>query len=158
MAHSKSKNGLLRHLEELEKEDLIAEIEKLCQKFEEVKKYFEIELSGDASKYVSAAKKKITAQFWFSNGNMRFNPKSSKLNNIIKEFEQVSIYKQDVIELYLFRIEETARWSGDNLGLPGPLQHSTWRAMKTVQLMIEAEGLTGVYAERTLRFELPEGD
>src|ERR1700712_4887143 len=105
------KTSILKFLNELDKEELIEEIEKLCTKFDVVKKYFEIELSGDASRYLETAKKEITRQFITSKGAWRKNPKASRLNLITKEFEQVSIYKTDIIELLVHRITETMQYA-----------------------------------------------
>jgi len=119
------KTSLLKFLNELEKEELIEEIEKLCAKFEIVKKYFEIELSGDATRFVVNAKKEIHKQFYFSGGGLRGNPKASRLNAILKEFEKVSIYKEDIIDLLLYRIEETFAYAKDNRNISEALYSST---------------------------------
>jgi len=147
------KQSLLKFLNELEKEELIEEIEKLCTKFDVVKKYFEIELSGDATRYVTSAKKEIGKQFYFSNGNPRTNPKASKLNAIIKEFERVSIYKADVIELLLYRIEQTIAYAKDVRNISEALYSSTMIAIDRVLQLIEAEGAEAKYAGRTVDFD-----
>jgi len=141
-------------LEELNKEELIAEIEKICTKFEVVKQYFEIELSGDAGKYLQKAKKDIDKQFFTSAGASR-NAKASRLNTITKAFEQISIYKEDVIELILYRIEQTIKHKAKRGELTDALHQSTIRVMARVQAMIAAEGLEEKYADRTKPFSAP---
>ena len=145
------KTSILKFLNELEKEELIEEIEKLCTKFDVVKKYFEIELSGDASRYVETAKKDIHKQFYFSNGNPRNRPKASKLNAILKEFERVSIYKGDVIELLLHRIEQTMTYADNVGGVSDALFASTNLAIERVIDLIEQEGMEEKYSAATVR-------
>lgn len=147
------KTSLLKFLNELEKEELITEIEKLCLKFDVVKKYFEIELSGDATRYVMAAKKEIDRQFYFTNGGLRGNPKASKLNAILKEFERVSIYKDDVIDLLLYRIEQTMKYAKDARNISEALYASTMIAKSRVLQLIQDEGTEEKYAHRTEEFE-----
>ena len=146
------KTSILKFLNELEKEELIEEIEKLCARFDVVKKYFEIELSGDATRYVETAKKDIAKQFYFSNGNPRNRPKASRLNAILKDFERVSIYKGDVIELLLHRIELTAKYADDVGGVSDALFASTNLAIDRLVTLIKEEGLEEKYADRMKRF------
>ena len=148
--------SLLRFLNELEKEDLIEEIEKLCTKFEVVKKYFDIELSGDASRYLETAKKDISRQFLSSKKEWRKNPKASRLNLLTKEFEQVSIYKTDVIELLVHRIEETFRYAEKSKeSVSNALWQSTELVIKRALDLIQAEGLEVKYRARTKDFDNP---
>lgn len=143
---AKRKSNLTKLLEELDKEELITEIEKLCAKFEVVKQYFEIELSGDAGKYLDKARKDIDKQLYTSAGKPR-NPKASRLNNIIKAFEQISIYKEDVIILMLYRIEQTVAFANRH-GVNEALYQSTLRAIAKVAEMIETEDLGEKYGAR----------
>jgi hypothetical protein len=141
--------SLLRFLNELEKEDLIEEIEKLCTKFEVVKKYFDIELSGDTTRYLEQTKKTISRQFMTSKGDWRKNPKASRLNLITKEFEQVSIYKTDIIELLVHRVEETIRYAYKSREpVSAALWQSTELVIKRAQDLINAEGLEDKYRNR----------
>ncbi len=147
------RQSLTRFLSELEKEELIEEIEKLCAKFDVVKKYFEIELSGDTTRFVTNAKKEIGKQFYFSNGNARTNPKASRLNLIIKEFERISIYKDDVIELLLHRIEQTIAYAKDVRNISEALYASTLLAIERANELIAAENTEEKYKDRTDAFD-----
>lgn len=147
------KTSLLKFLNELEKEELVEEIEKLCLKFDVVKKYFEIELSGDATRYVTAAKKEIDRQFFFTNGNTRGNPKASKLNSILKDFERISIYKEDMIDLLLYRIEQTMRYAKDARNISEALYSSTMIAISRARQIIADEKAEEKFAARMKEFE-----
>ncbi len=140
----KKKSNLNKLLQELTKEELIAEIEKICDKFEVVKDYFQIDLTGDTAAYVAQTRKKIEGQFHTSKGKKR-NPKASRLNKIITDFEVISIYKEDIITLLLFRVAETGKFIARyDYTLPALLQ-SNIRAFARACSLIETEGLQERY-------------
>lgn len=147
------KTTLLKYLNQLEKEDLIAEIEKLCQKFEVVKKYFDIEVNGDTSRYVNAAKREIERQFVTATGSLRRNPKASNLNAIIKDFERLSIYKEDVIELMIFRVEQTMDYAKSARNISEALFSSTTTVIGRVKQQIADEQLGDRFAIRIEPFD-----
>lgn len=100
--------SLVKHLQSLEKEDLITEIELICKKFPDVKKYFQVEISGDTSKLLEIAIKKISAEFF--GANRRRRPKMGKINAYIKDFEKFSLYNEDLLKLMLHRLEVQKEW------------------------------------------------
>jgi hypothetical protein len=126
----KKRVDLGKFLNELEKEELIEEIKKLHAKFEVVRTYYQIDLTGDTTPYLEAARKKIHGIFYLKGGKPR-RPKASRLNKVIKEFEQLSIYKDDLIGLLLFRVEATLRFIDDQRYASEQLEQSTVRAFRT---------------------------
>ncbi|XZF13313.1 DUF6155 family protein [Chitinophagaceae bacterium MMS25-I14] len=143
----RKKTSLNLLLQELTKEELIEEIEKICDRFEIVKDYFRIDLTGDTAPYVEAAKKKITGQFHTSRGNPR-RPKASRLNKIISDFEILSIYSEDIIQLLLFRVTTTVDFIRKyNYQQPALLQ-SNLRAFARACDMIASEHLQEKYREQ----------
>ena len=148
------KNNLSRVLQELDKEQLIEEIEKLCNKFDIVKTYFDIEFSGDASRYLQSAQKEIERQFRTAKGELRNNPKASKLNKIVREFERISIYKDDVIDLMLYRIEQTYAYARAKGDVYEALFQSTERVRVAVMALIDKEDAAGKYGDRLKRLDV----
>lgn len=98
------RSAFRKYLEEMDKESLIEEIERIMDKFEEVRKFYMADLSGDPVPLIRSAHTQLERAFRFSNGQYR-NPKASKLNRIIKDFEKVSLFREDVLELLLKRLE-----------------------------------------------------
>ena len=49
-------------------------------------------------------KKKVYNQYWTRTGNPR-NPSNAEVRKIIGDFEKVSVFPSEVIELLLFRVE-----------------------------------------------------
>jgi|GEM_PF-5220206 hypothetical protein len=143
----KRKSNLTKLLQELTKEELIDEIEKICDKFEVVKDYFQIDLTGDTSAYVEQVRKKIAGQFHTAKGKRR-NPKASRLNKIITDFEIISIYKEDIISLLLYRVAETGLFADKYDYLLPALLQSNIRAFARACTMIDAEGAQEKYKEQ----------
>lgn len=94
---------LRKYLAEMDAEALREEIERIVEKFPEVKKFYLADLSGDTSKLLSNAKAQLDQAFRYKNGNWRC-PKASKLNSIIRDFERISVFREDVLELLFYRI------------------------------------------------------
>lgn len=147
----KRKSNISKLLAELDKEDLIAEIEKLCEKFDVVRSYFEIELSGDITPYLERAKKDIYAQLFTSKGGLRKKPKASNLNNIIKDFSVLSIYKEDVATLMVYRIDTTWKYGTMRGGVSTALYNSQKRAINATLELIDKEGLEDKFAGDLVR-------
>ena len=99
-----SKKELSKFLNELSKEELIKEFEKLYGKFKEVKTYYNIELSGNTTELLKAAKELIKNQYFPKRGYG--NPKASVIKKVMDDFAKVSIYPKDLINLNLFRVEQ----------------------------------------------------
>lgn len=98
------RSALRKYLEEMDKESLIEEIERIVDKFDEVKQFYLADLSGDPSSIIRSAKTQLERAFRYTNGQYR-NPKASKLNKIIRDFEKISLFREDVLDLLLLRLD-----------------------------------------------------
>lgn len=97
------KRELSKYLKTLSEKELIKEVKKLYDKFESVKKYYEIELGNDTEKILSEYKKKIKQEYFPSRGYGK--ARSSVSRKVISDFRKISIFKKDVAELFLYRVE-----------------------------------------------------
>ena len=146
---------LARLLQELDKEELIAEILKLAERFEVVKTYFAVELSGDATPALDKARKAITRQFQTAKGQWRPEPKASALNRIVRDFERISIFKSDVAALLVHRVNETLRWASNAYTPTAALTNSTELAMEKARKLIAEEGLEATLGADTADWNNP---
>ena len=94
-----------KYLGSLNNEELQAEIIKLFEKFDQVKHYYTAELSNDTQELLSKYKLKIEKEFQRASTRSSNSYRITEINNIIKEFEKVSVFSSDIIELKLYRIE-----------------------------------------------------
>jgi hypothetical protein len=116
-----------RFVSELEREELMEELQKLYARFEPVRQYYHIELSGDASYYLNRAKQQIRGMFYTKEGRPK-RPKASKLNDAVREFEKLSIYSADLVELLAFRVTESLKFINQEYYFQNALINSTVRA------------------------------
>lgn len=98
-----SKRDLTKYLNDLSKEELFKEVEKLYQKFKEVKNYYDIDLGGDTTELVKQIKAKIKNEYMPARGFGK--ARSSFVKKLIDDFAKVSIYPSDLIDVILYRVE-----------------------------------------------------
>lgn len=99
-----TKNTLKKHLEELTKAELTAEILKLFEKIKAVKDYYEMDLGTDTSAVLNEYKAKIERQYFPKRGYG--TPKAAEVRKLISEFKKIAIFEFDVVDLLLFRVEK----------------------------------------------------
>jgi hypothetical protein len=98
-----TKKVLLEHLDKSEKEDIINEIITLFGKFENVKEFYRAELSGGTNPVLETYKKKITKAYSSINPSERRTNRN--VNKLIIDFKKVCIYRNELIDILLFRVE-----------------------------------------------------
>ena len=128
-----SKKDLTKFLSELNKDELIKEIQKLYNKFPIVKTYFEVELSGDTSSLLDKAKEQIKNEFYPKRGEAK--ARSSILKKVIDDFIKVSIYPKDIVELHLFRFEMAAQFQSDYGDMDEPFYNSACSAFAKASMV-----------------------
>lgn len=100
-----TKSSLQKHLNHLEKEDLVEELAKLFTKFKNVNEYYQMEFGEDTQLVVNQYKQKIR-KIYFPNKRIR-RPRSAASKKLITEFRKVALYEYDVIDLLLYRVENS---------------------------------------------------
>ncbi len=102
-----SKRELIKYLNQLSKEELQKEVEKLFKKFKTVQEYYSLELGTDSLKLLSEYKKKLEKLFRINQNYL--NPSMAEANRIIKEFSHISVHIIDTIDLMLYKVELSVR-------------------------------------------------
>lgn len=78
-------------------------MKKLYDKFDNVKKYYELELSDNSDKILLEYKKKIKKEYFPPRGYGK--GRSSISRKVILDFKKISVHKKDEAELWLYRVE-----------------------------------------------------
>jgi len=97
------KRKLNKYLSSLTEKELIQQIKILYDKFDIVKKYYDLELSEDSQEILEEFKSKIRKEYFPSRGFG--SGRSGASRKVISEFKKISIHKKDVVELLLYRTE-----------------------------------------------------
>ncbi len=134
MAATKRTSTLRRFLNEMDADALRDELERIVDKFPEVKKFYLADLSGDTNGIVNTARKQVESCFKYSNGNFR-RARSSKLNTIQRDFERISVFREDVLALLYFRLEHTAPYLNHFQPTVSPMLDATVRIFERVSEM-----------------------
>ena len=141
-----SKRELTKFLNDLSKEELIKEFEKLYQKFDNVKTFYDIELSGDTSAIVKKVKDKIKKEYMPDRGFGK--ARSSEVKKIISEFAKVSIYPRDLIDVILYRVEMAVEFTKEYGDIDMPFYDSAINAFYKVVELIKKEMLENEFKLR----------
>lgn len=99
-----TQKDLKKYLEELNEQELRAEIKELYRKFPIVKEYYQLELSTDSTPVVDDYKNKIHRYYFPTNRNIK-RPKAAKMRELINNFKKVAPFAHDVIDLLFFQVE-----------------------------------------------------
>ena len=134
---------LNRYLKELDRNELENEVKKLYSKFDQVKKYYEMELSPDTSGILNEYKNKIKQEYFPNRGFGK--ARSGESRKIISEFKKISIFKKDVIELLLYRVEMMIEFSNAYGGIDEPFYNSLESSFKEACKTIQEEKLEQEY-------------
>ncbi len=100
-----NKKELKKYIATLSNDELQNELIKLFEKFDQVKHFYTAELSNDTQILISKYKQKIEKEFQRASARSSNSYRITEINNIIKEFEKVSVFSIDIIELKLYRVE-----------------------------------------------------
>ena len=92
-----------KYLKSLDKDGLTKELKKLYDKFDLVRKYYEIELSQNSDDVLKEYKLKLKKEYFPARGYG--SARSGASRKIISEFKKVSVHQSDVVELLLYRTE-----------------------------------------------------
>jgi hypothetical protein len=133
-----SKKNFKKFLNDLSKEELIKELEKLYSRFPPVKTFYDVDISGDTSFLLSEARRKIENEYFPSKGFGK--GRSGEVKKIIDEFAKLSVYPKDVIELYLFRFKMAVKFTKVYGDIDEAFYTSAENAFKKAMLLIQKNG------------------
>ncbi|MEM6841362.1 MAG: DUF6155 family protein, partial [Bacteroidota bacterium] len=137
------KTELNRFLKELDKQDLEKEIKKLYSKFSDVKKYYEIELYQDTTAVLNEFKAKIEKEYFPKRGFGKARNRESR--KVVSDFKKISIFKKDVIELLLYRVEMMIDFTKAYGDIDEPFYSSLESSFEEACQLIKAEQLEEEY-------------
>lgn len=151
------KRELSKYLKELNKKELEQEIKKLFDKFKDVKDFYAIELSNDTSAILNEYKARIEKEYFPKRGYGE--ARSSVARKVISDFRKISIFKTDLIDLILFRVEIMLKYTLAYGDIDEPfyltLENSFEQACKLIQkeqLQDQYKDLCMTLAKQSERF------
>lgn len=148
------KRNFQKLINSLDTEELREEITQLYDRFELVRKYYSVELSGDTSKTVAKYKDQLDKLFLPTRGRgKRARSNSAK---VIKEFSKISVFPEDLIELYFYRtdrmLEHIYAYRVDNDGYHASLVSSFKESCQRASKALLGERFKATALELTERY------
>lgn len=109
---SLSTRQLTQRLEQLEKEELVKEILKICTRFREAKQYCQMEF-GDAphqEALLTAFKEKIFKHFFPERRSRRHRARTSRLRKITGDFKRIAVFPHHLADVLLYWPEQAVQY------------------------------------------------
>ena len=101
-----TKSAFSKYISQLEPEELTQELEKLFVRIPDVKTYYSMELGSEdkRKKFYDKGLSKVGACF-FRRGKGKASPRVQKLNTVIKNIENYSVFEHEIIKFYFDVLE-----------------------------------------------------
>lgn len=102
------KTVFIKYLDNASEEELRQELLKVFDNYKEVKELYAMELGsiGDRKKIYDQAKKKIAKYY----ERYKTRARQTKVNEIIKHLDKISVFDHELADLYLFHAEQVIDW------------------------------------------------
>ena len=120
-----------KYLAALDEAEVRNELLKLFNKLPQVQEFYAQELMSDAERkaMLDEYKKKIYNQFWTRTGNPR-SASNAELRSLLSNFQKVSVFPTEVIDLFLYRVETATEMANKFGGMPDADYNASSTAFK----------------------------
>lgn len=148
MAKPKLKD-LRTFLDSLDESELREEILRLFGKLTQVQEFYAQELMSDKERkeMLEGYRKKIYGFFWTRTGN-RKRPSNAKLRELITNYEKVSVFPSEVIDLLIYRVEVATEYASHQRGMSEANYKASYNAFKKAVEMMALHKLEDLFRER----------
>ena len=139
-----------KHIEQLSEEELKDEIQVLYDKIPEVKSFYALELGDDKerSKIYDKAKQSIHAKYKTKSFRKPRRPRIQKINRLLTELEKNATYNWDMIDVYLYNVEQGLNFMKVYSFYSEPLRNTIINSLEKALLLIEDALFHSQYKER----------
>ncbi len=148
-----SKGKFKKHLAELNIEELRHELLDLYDKVKEVKTHYAMELGSEADRkrLYDKAKAEITAKYATKSYRRPRRPRIQKINAVLRRMKQTAVFKHELIDLYLFDIEQAMVFTAKYGFYSTTLANHIVAVYKMAAQLIAQEQMYADYEERSDR-------
>lgn len=130
-----------KFLDSLSEESLKQELLDLYTKNKEVKTYYLMELGTeeDRKKIYDRAKKAIQSKFKTKSYRKPKRPRISKVNAILKDLHSLSIFKDEMADLYLYNCEVALHFMEEYYYYSEPVVNNIYKSFEAACKLIQAD-------------------
>jgi Family of unknown function (DUF6155) len=140
---------LKKYLTTLTEAELREELLKLFSKLDQVKSYYAQELATkeDRTNMLQAYKKRLYSQVYTPKGNPK-NINNAAMKLIIAEFEKISVFPHELVDLILYRVELTTEYANAFGGALDSEYNAAVTAFKKAVKLIRVHKLKSTFDAR----------
>ncbi len=144
------KSTFVKHINQLEAEDLRTELTLLYDKLDAVKKFYKLELGSetDRVKLYTAAKKKIASKYATKSFRKPRRPRIQKINTILRDLKKEAIFSYEMIDIYLFTTETAVEFMDTYDFYSDPLHNNIKQSFTKALILIKENRMVSEYDER----------
>lgn len=138
-----------KYLAALDEAAVREEMLKLFNKLPQVQEFYAQELMSESDRkaMLEEYKKKVYNQFWTRTGNPR-SASNAELRTLLANFQKVSVFPTEVIDLFLYRVEMATRFASDYGGMPDADYNASSTAFKKALEMMHEHKLGAHFKAR----------
>lgn len=139
-----------KFIESLSEEELRSELSTLYSENSDVKRHYLMELGteADRKKIFDRAKKEIAAKFATRSFRKPKRPRISKVNALLKELDNISIFKDEMADLYLYNCQVGLEFMEHYYFYSEPVVNNIYKSFESACLLIQADMIEEAFSDR----------
>lgn len=144
------RSTFLKHINNINEEELRDELLQLFNKIPEVKKFYALELGdvNDRQKIYSKAKDSIIAKYKTKSYRRPRRPRIQKINSLLRDLEKTAVFQWEMIDVYLFNAEQGLSFMKAYKFYSEPLKNTILNSLKKALPLIEESLFQEKYKDR----------
>jgi len=146
------KSTFIKHINQLDAEDLRTELTQLYTKLDAVKKFYKLELGSeeDRTKLYAKAKQNIASKYATKSFRKPRRPRIQKINAILRNLKKEAIFSYEMIDIYLFTTETAVEFMDSYDFYSQPLHNNIISSFTEAVKLIKENRMVSQYDERCL--------
>lgn len=150
------KSTFQKHINNLEEEDLRAELMMLFDKVKAVGQFYKMELGNEADrkKMYDKSKKEIASKFATKSFRKPRRPRIQKAYKILKDIKEQAVFQHELIDIYLFTTETAWSFMDDYEFYSTPLHNMIVNSYKNALELIKISRMEDDFKERSEKMVL----
>ena len=145
------KSSFVKHINQLEEEDLRSELLMLFTKVKAVSEYYKMELGSeeDRKRLYEKAKKDIASKFATKSYRRPRRPRIQKAYKILSEVKSKSVFDYEMIDVYLFTCEKAVEFVWEYEFASTPVFNMIAKTYDMALSLIKISNMEEEYRERS---------
>jgi len=141
-----AKKSLLKELEKQDPEELLRLLNEMIKRFPVAKMYLSMEFGLEGTTIIEKYQREIYKEYFPKRGTGK--ARSSKVNKILKEFSLISAFRDDLVEMYWFQVQNAILYYQTYVHDYEPFLNNLFKNWKIFLDMAREEDLLSTYESK----------